>query len=237
MDAHDHQLAGRVALVTGANRGIGAEIARQLASRGFVVAVGARDLESGVQVADAIGGDAFAVALDVTDPASVDAAAATVTARAGRIDVLVNNAGGHFDDGIAPSAVTDADALDALDVNLLGPWRCIRAVLPGMRARRDGRIVNVSSRSGSFVHTWSNAPAYGVSKAAVNMLTVQLAKELLGSGVLVNACCPGWVRTRMGGADAERSVEQGADTPVWLATLPADGPTGGFFGEREPLEW
>jgi len=237
MDRQDPQVAGRVALVTGANRGIGAEIAQQLAALGLIVAVGSRSIADGESVAAGVGAGAFAVTIDVGDPTSVDRAVASVIDRTGRIDALVNNAGGHFDDGVAPSAVSDSDALDALDVNLLGPWRCIRAVLPGMRARGDGRIVNVSSRSGSFVHTWSNAPAYGVSKAALNMLTVQLANELAGTGVLVNACCPGWVRTRMGGDDAERSVAEGADTPVWLATLPAGGPTGGFFGDRAPLEW
>lgn len=97
--------------------------------------------------------------------------------------------------------------------------------------------MNVTSRSGTFAATWANAPAYGVSKAALNMLTLQMAKELEGTGVLMNACCPGWVRTRMGGADAERSVEEGADTPIWLATLPDDGPTGGMFGDRQPIEW
>ena len=105
------------------------------------------------------------------------------------------------------------------------------------RRTGHGRVVNVSSRSGTFSATWGDAPAYAVSKAALNMVTLLLAKELEGDGILVNACCPGWVRTRMGGDDAERSVEEGADTPVWLATLPDDGPTGGLFGERQPIAW
>ena len=115
--------------------------------------------------------------------------------------------------------------------------RVIRAALPHLRAGGWGRIVNVSSRSGTFAATWGTAPAYGVSKAALNMVTFMVAKELAGSGILVNACCPGWVRTRMGGDGAERSVEEGADTPVWLATLPDDGPTGGLFGDRERIDW
>lgn len=106
-----------------------------------------------------------------------------------------------------------------------------------MRAQGRGRIVNVTSRSGTFTDTWANAPAYGVSKAACNMFTLQLATELEGSGILVNACCPGWVRTEMGGPDADKSPEEGADTPIWLAMLPDDGPTGGMFGERSPIGW
>ena len=224
--------------MTGANRGIGAAIARALAVRGdHTVVVGARDLDQAVATAASLPGAAFGVCLDVTDPASVAAAVADVERRAGHVEVLVNNAGGHYDSGTAPSEVDDADALDALDINLLGPWRLARAVIPAMRAAGWGRIVNVSSRSGSFASTWADAPAYGVSKAALNMLTLQLSQELAGTGILVNTCCPGWVRTEMGGAGADKSVEEGADTPVWLATLPDDGPTGGFWGERQQLAW
>jgi len=230
-------ITNRVALVSGANRGIGAAIARGLATHGHVVAVGARSPAAASQTAADIGRGAFAVELDVGDARSVGEAVAAVVGRTGRVDVVVNNAGGHYDSGARPSEVSDADALDALSVNLLGPWRLCRAALPHMRARGWGRIVNVSSRSGSFASTWADAPAYGVSKAALNMLTLQLAKELEGSGILVNACCPGWVRTAMGGPDADLSVEEGADTPIWLATLPDDGPTGGFFGERRALDW
>jgi NAD(P)-dependent dehydrogenase (short-subunit alcohol dehydrogenase family) len=135
------------------------------------------------------------------------------------------------------SAVSDDDLRDAFEINTIGPLRVIRAALPWLRAAASPRIVNVSSRSGTFAATWGTAPAYGVSKAALNMITFQLAKDLQGTGILVNACCPGWVRTRMGGDDAERTVEQGADTPVWLATLPDDGPTGGLFGDRLPIDW
>jgi NAD(P)-dependent dehydrogenase (short-subunit alcohol dehydrogenase family) len=231
--------ARRVALVSGANRGIGEAVAEALAHQ-HAVAVASRVLEHGEAVAERIvaaGGEAVAVQLDVTDPTSVRIAVATTVARLGPIDVLVNNAGGHYDSGQAPSSVSDHDAIAALEVNLLGAWRLAREVLPHQRAQRWGRIVNVSSRSGSFTETWSDAPAYGVSKAALNMFTLQFARELRGSGVLVNACCPGWVRTRMGGDDAERSPAEGADTAVWLATLPDDGPTGGFFGDRRPIPW
>ena len=227
----------RVALVSGANRGIGRAIADGLAVAGHRVAVGARLLDDAVATAAEIGEGAFAVQLDVTDQASVDAAVTAVVDHAGRLDVLVNNAGGHYDEGVAARNLTADDLLDALMVNAVGPLRLIHAALPHMLAVGWGRIVNVSSRSGTFSATWSNAPAYGTSKAALNMLTVQLAHDLRGTGVLVNACCPGWVRTRMGGDEAERSVEEGADTPIWLATLPGPGPSGLLFADRASIAW
>lgn len=226
-----------VALVSGANRGIGRSIAAGLATRGIVVAVGARSPSAADAVAAELGAPSFGIRLDVTDAASVDAAVAAVIERTGRLDIVVNNAGGHYDAGVAPTAVSDADVVDAIDVNLLGPWRLCRAAIPQMLRQGRGRIVNVSSRSGTFADTWADAPAYGVSKAALNMMTLQLAKELQGTGILVNACCPGWVRTEMGGLDADKSPEEGADTPIWLALLGDDGPTGGMFGDRQPIGW
>jgi NAD(P)-dependent dehydrogenase (short-subunit alcohol dehydrogenase family) len=227
-----------VALVTGANRGIGRAIAEGLARLGHTVVVGARSRAAADDVAATLGGSSFGIQLDVVDPASVTAAVAEVAQRtSGRIDVLVNNAGGHFDEGTRTRDVTDDELRDAIEVNLLGAWRTCRAVVPMMEAAGWGRVVNVSSRSGTFAATWANAPAYGVSKAALNMMTFQLAHDLRGSGVLVNACCPGWVRTEMGGPDAEKSVDEGADTPIWLATLPDDGPTGVLFAERAPISW
>jgi NAD(P)-dependent dehydrogenase (short-subunit alcohol dehydrogenase family) len=228
---------GRVALVTGANRGIGRAIAAGLAEQGIIVAVGARSPSAADAVAAELGAPSFGVRLDVTDGESVDAAVAAVVEHTGRIDIVVNNAGGHYDSGVAPSAVSDADVIDAMEINLVGPWRVCRAAIPHMRRQGRGRIVNVSSRSGTFASTWADAPAYGVSKAALNMMTFQLAKELEGTGVLVNACCPGWVRTDMGGLDADKSPDEGADTPIWLATLPDDGPTGRMFGERAHIDW
>ncbi len=227
----------RVALVSGANRGIGRAIAEGLAELGHVVAIGARLRDDAQDTAAQIGSGAFAVELDVTDAASVQAAVDTVVDRTGRLDVLVNNAGGHYDEGVRARHLSADDLLDALDVNALGPVRLIAAALPHMLTQGWGRIVNVSSRSGTFAATWGNAPAYGVSKAALNMLTFQLAKDLHGTGVLVNAACPGWVRTRMGGDEATRSVEEGADTPIWLATLPGPGPSGLLFADRAVIEW
>ncbi|MEI8239178.1 MAG: SDR family NAD(P)-dependent oxidoreductase [Actinomycetota bacterium] len=226
----------RTALVTGANRGIGFAIAQQLCAT-HDVAVAARHLADADAAATLIGNGAFGVALDVTDPPGVALAIDQVIARTGRIDVVVNNAGGHYDIEVRPSDMTDDDLTDAFEINTVGPLRVVRAALPHMLAAGWGRIVNLSSRSGTFSATWADAPAYGISKAALNMLTVQYAKELSGSGVLMNACCPGWVRTRMGGDDAERSVQEGADTPVWLATLPDDGPSGLLFGDRAVIDW
>ena len=227
----------RVALVTGANRGIGRAIADTLTQQGHVVAVAARSIADAEEAATAIGGPAFPVQLDVTDATSVERAVDHVIAAVGGLHVVVNNAGSHFDEGTPARALTATDLLNALEVNTIGPLRLIHAALPHLLSQRWGRIVNVSSRSGTFSATWSNAPAYGVSKAALNMLTAQLAHDLRDTGVLVNACCPGWVRTRMGGAEAQRSVEEGADTPVWLATLPDAGPTGLLFGDRSVIDW
>ncbi|MBI4882733.1 MAG: SDR family NAD(P)-dependent oxidoreductase [Actinobacteria bacterium] len=227
----------RVALVTGANRGLGEAIARGLVTRGLEVVIGSRSVAAGEATAAALGDSAWAVSLDVTSAASVAAALAIVTERAGRIDVLVNNAAAHPDFGVPPSTVTDADVQIALETNLIGPWRICRGVVAAMRQQRYGRIVNVSTRSGTFSATWSNAPAYGVSKAALNMFTLQFANELRGTGVLVNACCPGVVRTRMGGPTAELSPDEGADTPIWLATLDDGGPTGQMFADRTAIEW
>jgi NAD(P)-dependent dehydrogenase (short-subunit alcohol dehydrogenase family) len=159
----------------------------------------------------------------------------------GPIAFLVNNAGAHYDNGARCAALTVADFEDAFAVNTLGTVRMTAAVLPEMKKIGFGRIVNVTSRSGSFAGTWKNAPAYGVSKCAVNMYTMQLAADLKkdGDGVLVNACCPGWVRTRMGGENATKSPAEGAQTPVFLCMLADDAksPSGCFFGEEKEVDW
>jgi NAD(P)-dependent dehydrogenase (short-subunit alcohol dehydrogenase family) len=229
----------RVAVVTGGNRGIGREIARQLAAQGLWVVLTARDGRAAEVVAAEFSTAGLTVQphqLDVTDPASV----ARLCSDLERVDVLVNNAGAYYDTDEGASTADLAVVQAALDVHLLGPWRLCEALIPRMRARRYGRIVNVSSGAGSFAETAaadSSAPAYSVAKAAQNMLTLKLAAELGGTGVLVNAACPGWVRTDMGGPAAPRTPADGADTPVWLATLPDDGPTGGFFRDRHPIPW
>ena len=232
----------RVALVTGANRGIGLEIARQLLRHGLRVVVGSRDAQSGEKAATTLAGEGEVVAqaLDVTDPASVEGAVSATLERFGRVDALVNNAGMLIDEGMRASTIALDDVQRTLDANLLGAWRMSQAVLPAMRRQRYGRIVNVSSGMGmlsALAESGGSWPAYRLSKTALNALTILLASELSGENILVNATSPGWVRTRMGGAGAARSVEEGADTPVWLAMLPDDGPRGGSFEDRKPIDW
>ncbi len=227
----------RVAVVTGANRGIGREVVRQLRERGFTVVLGARDRARGEEAARDLGGDGIVAAeLDVASDASVRALADRLRDRYRRVDVLVNNAGIHYDTW---QHAADADlrvAREALEVNVLGAWRCAAALAPLMD--RGGRIVNVSSGAGSFGETGGSggAPAYSVSKAALDMLTVKLAADLRGRGILVNATCPGWVATDMGGAGG-RPVAQGAASVVWAVDLPDDGPTGGFFRDGRRIPW
>lgn len=230
----------RVALVTGANRGIGLAIARGLAERGLLIALAARDRARTRHAIQSIldsGFRASSVVVDVSQPTTVNAAVSEVLAEYGRIDVLVNNAG--ITDGDQQPSSADPDLVrEVLDVNVLGAWHCCSAVLPTMREAGYGRIVNLSSTLGSLHYMEAaTEPAYRVSKAGLNALTRVLAAELAGTGILVNSASPGWVASGMGGPRAPRTVEQGADTPIWLATLPDGGPTGGFFYDRKPLEW
>jgi NAD(P)-dependent dehydrogenase (short-subunit alcohol dehydrogenase family) len=218
----------RVALVTGANRGIGREVARGLAARGYRTLLSARDLAAARAAAEGMAGDVVPGRLDVTDAETIAAAAAELD----RLDVLVNNAGVLYDTWQRPSTA-DLDVVrEALEVNLLGAWRCVEALLPLMGP--GGRIVNVSSGAGSLTAMRAGTPAYGVSKAALNAFTLKLAAELRGSGILVNAVCPGWVATDMGGAGG-RPVQEGAASVLWAVDLPDDGPTGGFFRDGLPL--
>jgi NAD(P)-dependent dehydrogenase (short-subunit alcohol dehydrogenase family) len=234
------QHAARVALVTGANRGIGLEIASQLAGHGFTVVLGARDANSGKAAAGEVGAAAVAELLDVTDAAGIERAMRSIDDRFGRLDVLVNNAGILIDEGKAASTVSLDLVTKTLETNLLGAWCLSQAVIPRMRRGGYGRIINVSSGMGTLddlERSGGGWPAYRLSKAALDALTILLASELRAENILVNAACPGWVRTRMGGTGAPRSVEQGADTAVWLAMLPDGGPSGRLFQDRKPLDW
>lgn len=217
----------RRALVSGANRGIGKAIAEGLVGKGYEVLVGSRDLSAGETAAKAMG--ATALQLDVTDPGSI----ARVVALAGPVDVLVNNAG-VLNTG---AVLDDPDDFDrSMAVMVRGPFLLMHHVTPGMVERSYGRVVNISSGWGAFSEGVAGPGAYGVAKAALNALTVSAARTLPNS-VKVNAMCPGWVRTRMGGAGASRSPQEGADTAIWLATLAEDGPSGGFFRDRKPIAW
>jgi NAD(P)-dependent dehydrogenase (short-subunit alcohol dehydrogenase family) len=220
----------RVALVTGTSRGIGAEIARQLAAdHGFVVYAGARDPDD-VEEAEGI----VPIELDVTAEDEIFAAQERIGSDVGHLDALVNNAGVYGD----PVGAADYDidrAHEVLEVNTFGPWRLSEAFLPLLRRSDAPRIVNVSSGAGQLSDMNGGRGAYRVSKAALNALTKTLAWD--EQDIKINSMCPGWVRTDMGGAGAPKSVEEGADTAVWLATLPDDGPTGGFFRNRKPIPW
>jgi len=229
--------AARTALVTGGNRGIGLEVCRELGALGLRVVLCSRDGARGEAAARGLrseGVDVAAEELDVADAASV-AGLVDRLAEAGReVDVLVNNAGIY---PVAEALDADDATLDAtFRTNLLGPWRLARALMPGMIRRGYGRVVNVSSGDGSVADGVPGPAVYAVSKTALNALTRKLAGAARGD-VKVNAVCPGWVRTDMGGPAAPRSVERGADTIVWLATLPPDGPTAGFFRDRAPIPW
>ncbi len=228
---------GRTALVTGANRGIGLEVCRQLARAGLDVLLGARDPAAGADAAAGLASQGLRVRpeiLDVASDASVASCAERLRADGTEVEVLVNNAG-VYPEGTVLSATWEAFRL-ALEVNFLGALRTCRAFVPAMVRAGYGRVVNVSSGYGSFEEGLEGPAAYGLSKAALNALSVKLASEVSGD-VKVNAACPGWVRTRMGGAGATRSVEKGAETIVWLATLPAGGPSGGFFRDRRRIAW
>jgi NAD(P)-dependent dehydrogenase (short-subunit alcohol dehydrogenase family) len=231
--------AERIALVTGANRGIGFEVCRQLAGKGFIVLLTARDGKKARAAAAELSTDGRveSLVLDVDDPNSIAKAAAEVASQYGRLDVLINNAGINYDTW---ETVENADihdtVMETITTNLLGPWRVCQAFLPLLRKSRAGRIVNVSSESGSLANMDSGPPAYQVTKAALNALTRTLAGELRDTHILVNSVCPGWVATDMGGAGG-RPLAEGASGIVWAATLPDNGPSGGFFQDRRPLKW
>lgn len=228
--------SNKVALVTGGNRGIGLETARQLAELGFTVLIGVRDLAKGEAAASKLSGSVEAVALDVAAPDAAARAAAEVERRFGRLDVLINNAAIHYDPS-ARALRPDWSAIrEAFETNVFGAWRVAVAFAPLLSASGHGRLVNVSSEGGSLASMGAGAPAYSTSKATLNALTRILAAELRGAGVLVNSICPGWVATDMGGPGG-RPVAQGAAGIVWAATLPDDGPTGGFFRDGKSLPW
>jgi NAD(P)-dependent dehydrogenase (short-subunit alcohol dehydrogenase family) len=229
----------RIAVVTGANRGIGREVARQLGRRGFSVVLGSRDPVAGERAAADLAGDGLSVRahrLDVTNTGTVEALAWELADRYGRLDVLINNAAIHYDTWQRASAADLSIVAEAWDTNLMGSWRMCLALLPLLRRGQHRRIVNVSSESGSLSGMGAGAPAYSVTKAALNALTRILAAELRPDGILVNAVCPGWVATDMGGPGG-RPVGEGAASVLWAVDLPDDGPTGGFFRDGQPLPW
>jgi len=238
----------KVALVTGANRGIGYEIAHLLAAKGIIVIIGTRDPQRGLAAQKRLrsqGLEVHAVRVDVTDPASIQAAVTRIMDTHRRLDILVNNAGISMDSRTGILQLNPTLLQNTLATNAFGPLLLSQACIPRMQANHHGRIVNMASTLGSLTEMASpdsaygqvKSPAYRLSKTLLNAMTILLANELRGSNILVNSACPGWVRTKMGGDQAPLSPQEGADTPVWLATLPDDGPTGGFFRQRRLIPW
>ncbi len=230
----------RTAIVTGANRGIGLEVCRQLARLGYRIILTSREEAKGLEVVESLlagGGEILHHQLDVTDQGSILRLRDFVVSRFSAADVLVNNAAILPDPFGRVLKVDPGKFRSALETNTFGPLMLCQAFIPMMRARNYGRVVNVSSGAGQIRNMVNDMPAYRLSKIALNGLTLILARSVRKTNVLVNAACPGWVRTDMGGPEADRSLEEGADGIVWLATLPDGGPNGGFFRDRKPLPW
>lgn len=230
----------KIALVTGANRGIGLEVVRQLARKGFLVMLGSRNAKKGERQAKRLRDEGLAtimsLQLDVSNERSIEKAYRFIKKEFGRLDVLVNNAGIFIDSGSTLNAKLDT-IRKTFEVNTLAAFRLSQLFLPLMIKNKYGRIVNVSSGMGQLDDMYGGSPGYRISKTALNAVTRIFAHEAKGKGVLVNSVCPGWVKTDMGGPEAELPVEKGADTIVWLATLPSKGPTGGFFRQRKRIPW
>ena len=238
----------RVALVTGANRGIGYAISRRLGKQDVTVILGARDPQKGTEACSHLQGEGLDVhfeLLDVIDEKSIKSAIERIQAHFGRLDILINNAGIMIDGEEDALNVDQETVRETLRINVLGPLMLCQYCIPLMQAGGYGRIVNMASGLGSLTemadpesaYAGVGAPAYRLSKAGLNCITTLMAKEVRGDNILINSACPGWVRTDMGGDQAPLTPEQGADTPVWLATLPDGGPTGGVYRERTLIPW
>lgn len=231
----------RLAVVTGGNKGIGLEICRQLAGKGLRVLLTSRDPDKGSPAAEGLKAEKLDVLyqpLDVDSEDSVGRLRRYIEREAGRLDVLVNNAGILIDQRSTSVLREPIEVFrETMETNFYGALRMCQAFVPLMRRHHYGRIVNMSSGLGQLDDMGDGTPAYRVSKTALNALTRMVSVAVKGDDILVNSVCPGWVRTDMGGANATRSVVQGADTAVWLAMLPHGGPTGGFFRDRKPIPW
>lgn len=232
----------KVALVTGGNRGLGLETSKQLSKKGYRVILTARDRKEGEKTQKDLlkeGIEVDFLQLDVTDPKSIEGAVKFIEKKHARLDVLVNNA------GVFPKGSSEVDSFKAspgeikktFSTNTVGPFELCQSFIPLMKKNAYGRIVNVSSGMGQFSEMSSGYPAYRISKAALNAVTLIFANEVKGTDILVNSVCPGWVKTDMGGENAPRSLETGASGIVWAATLPYGGPTGGFFRDGKKLNW
>jgi NAD(P)-dependent dehydrogenase (short-subunit alcohol dehydrogenase family) len=230
----------KIALVTGANKGIGLEIVRQLATAGFRVFLTARDRQRGEEASGRLQHDGLQVEflqLDVTDETSIDQLAKELASRIGHLDVLVNNAAILLEENTSILEVEPALILQTLQTNTIGPLRLIQKLVPLLAKSDAGKIINVSSGAGQLTDMSDYIPAYSLSKTALNAVTGMMAAALKDKHIAVNSICPGWVRTDMGGSNAPRSVQQGADTVTWLATEAPANLTGKFLAERKVIPW
>jgi NAD(P)-dependent dehydrogenase (short-subunit alcohol dehydrogenase family) len=229
----------KIALVTGSNKGIGFEICRQLAKNNVQVILTSPDPELGLEACETLSKEGLQLdyhQLDVTDEQSIQEMVDYVESKYGQLDILVNNAGILLDRGSV--FTTDINTIrQTMETNVYGPLLLTQKLIPLMEKHNYGRIVNISSGMGQLSDMNGGVTAYRISKVSINALTRMIAYELQGTNILVNTMCPGWVRTDMGGADATRSPEEGADTAVWLALLPDDGPSGKFFRDRQEFPW
>lgn len=228
-----------IALVTGANKGIGKEVVRQLAHKGHTVYLGSRDIAKGQNALEDLGNakNIHVIQLDVTQNESIQKCYESVLKQEGRLDILVNNAGINYDtwQNVANANLDEVNT--TLETNLMGPWKMIQTFLPLMQKNNYGRNVNVSSGAGALDRMNSQTPGYSISKLALNALTMQFHGYINSTHILINSVCPGWVRTDMGGMNASRSVEEGAQTIVWLSELPVNGPSGKFFRDQKEIAW
>lgn len=238
----------KIALVTGSNRGLGFEISKQLAQKGITVVMSARDPLKGEQACIQLqqkGLDVHTYTLDVTDRDTMDNTVNWIKEKFGKLDILVNNAGISLDFMTSVFNISLDVVEKTLKTNSMGPIYMCKICIPLMKETGYGRIVNMSSTLGSLaeiddpnsIYEQMLGPSYRLSKTTLNSMMRLFAKELRGTNILINSACPGWVRTDMGGPHAHLSVEEGAQTPVWLATLPDGGPNGGFFNSKQPVHW
>jgi len=227
----------KTALVTGANKGIGFEIVRQLLAEGLRVFLTARNAAAGKEAASSLGGDVRFLQMDVSDDASIQKGAKTYGELSDLLDVLINNAGIYPDENFDILTISREQLVETFQTNTFGPVKVTQAFLPFLKRSSAPRIINISSGYGEIGGLSCKVPSYCLSKLALNGVTIMLNQALRSEGIAVYAMCPGWVRTDMGGVNAARSVEEGADTAVWLATDAPQTLSGKFFRDRRAIAW
>ena len=232
-------MKNKIALVTGANRGIGLATAQELLKRGYTVILSARNEKQGKTAQTNLQqwGEVYFHPLDVTNDSSITKIKQYVENKFGKLDILINNAGINYDTWHSAESADLIEVQETLNTNLLGPWRMAQAFIPLMKKENYGRIVNVSSGAGTINGMGGGTPGYSISKTGLNVLTIKLANNISNYNILVNAVCPGWVRTEMGGSGAPRSPEEGAETIVWAAELQDRGLNGKFFRDKREISW